>query len=171
MTEPPSANTEKASFASAESLAEMPGHLLRRCHQIAVAIFLDERHEGDLTPLQFATLTALATHGALDKSTLGGAIALDRTTISVVVKNLDHRGLVTSRASLADRRAKLIEITPAGLDLLVSAQRDVERSQARILAPLTQDERQDLMRLLGKMADANNLLSRAPRRAPRRSGR
>ena len=38
----------------------LPGHLLRRCHQIAVAVFLDECRDHDLTPPQFATLAALA---------------------------------------------------------------------------------------------------------------
>ena len=147
----------------------MPGHLLRRCHQIAVAVFLDECQGLDLTPPQYAALTALATHGPLDKATIGGVTALDRTTVAVVVKNLLDHGLLVSRASEKDRRATLNEITPDGLARLRTARDAVARAQERMLAPLTPPERQEFIRLLGRMAEANNLLSRAPQRVHRRS--
>jgi MarR family transcriptional regulator, lower aerobic nicotinate degradation pathway regulator len=150
-----------------DAVLDMPGHLLRRCHQIAVAIFLDEREAFDLTPLQYVALTALATHGPLDKATIGGVSALDRTTVAVVVKNLEERGFVTTRPSEHDRRAKLIEITPKGRDLLSSVQVEVVNAQERTVAPLTAKERAELLRLLRKIAEENNLLSRAPHRAPR----
>jgi MarR family transcriptional regulator, lower aerobic nicotinate degradation pathway regulator len=156
-----------AGFRTSEPFLETPGHLLRRCHQIAVAIFLDECQAYDLTPLQYVTLSALAFHGPMDKATIGGAVALDRTTIAVVVKNLEERGLATTRPSDHDRRAKLIKITTKGLNLLSSAQAEVAEAQERTLAPLTPKERGELLRLLGKIAEENNLLSRAPRRAPR----
>ena len=145
----------------------MPGHLLRRCHQIAVAVFLDECQAFDLTPLQYVILAALATHGALDKATIGGITALDRTTVSVVLKNLQERGFVSSRASEADRRATLNEITAAGRATLRAAEPDVVRAQERMLAPLESGERSEFIRLLDKMVEANNLLSRAPQRTPK----
>jgi MarR family transcriptional regulator, lower aerobic nicotinate degradation pathway regulator len=152
---------------TSEPFLETPGHLLRRCHQISVAIFLDECQAFDLTPLQYVTLSALATHGPMDKATIGGAVALDRTTIAVVVKNLEERGLATTRPSDHDRRAKLIKITAKGLHLVSLAQTEVANAQERTLAPLAPEERAELLRLLGKIAAENNLLSRAPHRAPR----
>ena len=146
---------------------QMPGHLLRRCHQIAVAVSLDECQAFDLTPPQYVTLAALATHGALDKATIGGVTALDRTTVAVVIKNLQDRGFVETRASEEDRRAKLNKITPSGLATLGAVQEPAAHAQERMLAPLSQTERRELLRLLGKMAEENNLLSRAPHRAPR----
>jgi MarR family transcriptional regulator, lower aerobic nicotinate degradation pathway regulator len=154
-------------FRASEPYLTTPGHLLRRCHQIAVAIFLDECGAFDLTPLQYVTLSALAAHGAMDKATIGGVVALDRTTIAVVVKNLEQRGFATTRPSEYDRRAKLIKITAKGVNLVSSVEAQVTRTQERIVAPLTAKERGELLRLLGKIAQENNLLSRAPRRAPR----
>jgi MarR family transcriptional regulator, lower aerobic nicotinate degradation pathway regulator len=145
----------------------MPGHLLRRCHQIAVAIFLDECQAFDLTPLQYVALQALEAYGALDKARIGGVSALDRTTVAVVVRNLEERGLVTTRPSEHDRRATLIDITPDGRRLLASVERNVANAQARMVAPLSPPERAELMRLLRRIAEENNLLSRAPQRAPR----
>ncbi len=82
-------------FAAPEPFLKTPGHLLRRCHQISVAIFLDECQVFDLTPLQYVTLSALATHGPLDKATSGGVVALYANEITVVMKNL--RSLDTCR--------------------------------------------------------------------------
>jgi MarR family transcriptional regulator, lower aerobic nicotinate degradation pathway regulator len=157
----------RPAFGARDAFLRTPGHLLRRCHQIAVAIFLDECQAFDLTPLQYVTLAALATHGPLDKATIGGVVALDRTTIAVVVKNIEQRGLVTTRPSEQDRRAKLIKITAKGLNLVSSVQTQVAKAQERTVAPLTPGERAELLRLLRKIAEENNLLSRAPHRAPR----
>lgn len=145
-----------------ENLREAPGHLMRRCQQIAVSVFLDECREYDLTPLQFAVLTALLQGGPEDQVHLGGRLALDRTTIGVVVKNLEERGLVTRRVSEKDRRSKPVSITAAGEQLIYDAVGAAEAAQDRMLAPLSATERRQFVRLLQKVADGNNSESRAP---------
>jgi len=144
----------------------MPGHLLRRCQQIAVAILLQECRAYDLTPLQFAMLSALADYGALDQARLGGLTALDRTTVGVVGRGLERRGLVVRRRSDRDRRARQISITAAGKTLLAEALPAVRRAQARLLAPLQADEQVLFVKLLSRIAESNNQLSRAPLRLP-----
>ncbi len=145
-------------------LGAMPGHLLRRCQQIAVSIFLRECGAHDLTPLQFAVLSALVGGPPLDHIRLAGIAALDRTTVGVVARKLEERGLVTRRVSVTDRRSKLIAITDAGRALVSAALPAVEAAQDRMLAPLSPAERATLLSLLTKMADANNDQSRAPLR-------
>ena len=145
-----------------ENLRTAPGHLMRRCQQIAVSVFLDECREYDRTPLQFAVLTALLQGGPEDQVHLGGRLALDRTTIGVVVKNLEERGLVTRRVSEKDRRSKPVSITGDGETLIYEAVAAAEAAQDRMLAPLTVAERKQFIRLLQKMADGNNSESRAP---------
>ncbi len=150
-------------------LESMPGHLLRRCHQIGVAIFLEACAEYDLTPLQFAVLQTLVNDGAQDQVTLGGATAMDRTSIALLVRNLEQRGLLKREKSSRDQRAKIVTITAAGRKLLKTALPAVEAAQKRILAPLDQAEAARLLELLGKLAENNNALSRAPARSLRRS--
>jgi DNA-binding MarR family transcriptional regulator len=165
------ARSERApKLTATDPPVDMPGHLLRRCHQIAVAIFLDECQAYDLTPLQYVALLAVAGHGALDKAAIGGVAALDRTTVAVVVRNLEARGFVSTRPSEQDRRATLVEVTDKGRALLKSVRPEVASAQERTVAPLTPTERAELMRLLRKIAEGNNLLSRAPRRTPRHLG-
>ncbi|MEE8334150.1 MAG: MarR family transcriptional regulator [Alphaproteobacteria bacterium] len=147
-------------------IGAMPGHLLRRCQQIAVSIFLRECRVHDLTPLQFAVLSALASGPPLDHIRLAGIAALDRTTVGVVARKLEARGLVTRRVSDTDRRSKLIAITDAGRTLIARALPAAEAAQDHMLAPLTAAERTTLLALLAKMADGNNEQSRAPLRGP-----
>ncbi len=154
-----------------QRMIAMPGHLLRRCHQIAVALFLDECAPLDLTPLQFSVLSALADHGPCDQASLGGLTAIDRTTVQVVFGNLNKLGLATRTRSRVDKRSKIIAITSGGRELLRAALPLVERTQQRIVAPLTGREREALTRLLSKIADKNNAESRAPYREPRLAGR
>jgi DNA-binding MarR family transcriptional regulator len=142
----------------------MPGHLLRRCQQIAVSIFLQECREFELTPLQFAVLAALSQSDPVDQVHLGGLAALDRTTISVVVRNLERRGLAHREVSDRDRRSKLIHATQDGRDLLARAMSAVETAQQRIVAPLSPREQRSLIATLEKLADGNNEHSRAPLR-------
>jgi len=142
----------------------MPGHLLRRCQQIAVSVFLNECRPHDLTPLQFTVLSTLMQTGPQDQVGIGGYAALDRTTVSVVVKKLEERGFVRRAVSERDRRSKLISITPEGEAFVRAAMPAVEAAQERMLSPLTPAERERFLRYLQKVADGNNEESRAPLR-------
>ena len=148
-------------------LGTLPGHLLRRCHQISVALFLDECDGLDLTPLQFAVLHTLAGEGPLDQATLGGMTALDRTTVAVVIGRLEARQLLRRSPSARDRRAKIVSVTERGRHLLAQALPAVARAQSRTTAPLDAAETAEFLRLLRKLADANNACSRAPMRRRR----
>ena len=62
------------------SLHDLPGHLIRRLHQISVSTFTAETAaEGfDLTQVQYAALFTLRGHPGIDQATLAGLIAYDR---------------------------------------------------------------------------------------------
>ena len=53
-------------------LEQRPGFLIRRLHQIHVALFQKKCAAFDITPLQYSLLTALARRGTADQTTLGG---------------------------------------------------------------------------------------------------
>lgn len=161
----PGTSTAKAVGEEADFLS-MPGHLLRRCHQIGVAVFLEECRNFDLTPLQFSVLAALARFGAMDQAGLGRVTALDRTTVLVVIGKLAGRGLVTRTQSTEDKRSKIVDVTDEGRELLARVLPHVAHAQERMLEPLGARERGQLLALLAKMAEGNNRLSRAPHRLP-----
>ncbi|MDT3678730.1 MAG: MarR family transcriptional regulator [Burkholderiaceae bacterium] len=141
-----------------------PGHLIRRAQQIAVAIFMDECAGFDLTPVQYAALAAIAANRDIDATRLSYLVALDRSTIGTVLERLEAKGLVERAPSADDRRVKRLRIRAAGRRLLADVDEAVERAQQRIVAPLEADERRVFLRLLARLVECNNELSRAPAR-------
>jgi len=145
---------------------DMPGHLVRRFQQIAVAVFLSEVGEAgfDLTPVQYAALGAIGASPGLDQVTLAGLIAFDRTTITGVVDRLVQKGLIERRASSRDRRARELRLTDQGRRTLRAMTPAVESAQRTMLRGLTAREAEEFLRLLRKAIAAANDLSRAPLR-------
>jgi DNA-binding MarR family transcriptional regulator len=156
----------KSVWESSVDTNEMPGHLVRRFQQIAVAVFLAEVEEAgyDLTPVQYAALAAVGANPGIDQATLAGLIAYDRTTITGVVDRLVQKGLAARQESSRDRRAHELKITDAGGRTLRGITPAVEAAQRIMLRGLTVKEAKELMRLLRKAIVAGNALSRAPLR-------
>ena len=143
-------------------LDAMPGHLIRRLHQIAVGTFASELIDIGITPVQFAALKTIAANAGIDQRTLAQRIALDTSTTAGVIDRLETRGTVERRNAPNDRRLRVLYITPAGIDLLHAAHPLVDNVQSLLVAPLNEQEQAIFLTLLGKLVDANNALSRAP---------
>lgn len=143
---------------------DLPGHLIRRLQQIAVSVFTAEMGKAgfDLSPVQFGALCVLNEHPGIDQATLAGLIAHDRVTIGGVISRLEARGLIERTVSASDRRARVLRLTERGAATLRTSWAPVRRAQDVITAALTPEERQEFMRLITKITDANNELSRAP---------
>lgn len=161
------ATTEVPGGGAADTLDRLyaaPGHLIRRCQQIAVAIFVDETRDFDLTPVQYAALFVVRAQPGVDQTRLVNLIALDRSTIGSVVERLEAKGFISRQAGTEDRRTKRLYPTASGLALIASVTDAVERAQHRILAPLSATERAQFMTMLARLVDINNPHSRAPLR-------
>ncbi len=128
-----------------------PGHLVRRAHQLAVAIFMEETGDFDVTPVQFAILNALIDDPGEDQVTLAGRVAFDAATSGSVIGRLEAKGWVRREADPTDKRRKLLWVTPEGEQVALRMKRAVARAQARIVAPLDAAERTQFVQLLGKL--------------------
>lgn len=144
----------------------LPGHLIRRLHQISVAQFMDRMAEEgvDLTPVQFSAMAAICRHPGIDQASVAGLIAYDRATLGKVVDRLVDKGLVARRVSAADRRAREVRLTDEGTALLERVLPIVQAAQTRFLSGLDEGERETFIALLQKATLAANDLSRAPQR-------
>jgi DNA-binding MarR family transcriptional regulator len=149
-----------------QDLEQMPGHLIRRLQQIAVAVFHTEVEAigFEMTPVQFAALVRVSENPGIDQITLAGLIAYDRTTIAGVVDRLVQKGFLSRAVSEKDRRAKVLHMTEAGTEALSRLGPAVEKAQQVMLSGLDGQEAEDFMRLLHKATEAVNGLSRAPLR-------
>lgn len=153
---------KRAAAAPEIDLEELPGHVIRRLHQIAVAIFLHEAETTGLTPVQYAVLQTVANQPEIDQRTLARSAGLDTSTIAGVVDRLEARELLVRGTTREDRRVRLLSLTDAGRAVLAEAVPAMQRAQQRILEPLTAAERREFMRLMHKLVAENNEMSRAP---------
>jgi DNA-binding MarR family transcriptional regulator len=139
-----------------------PGHLIRRLHQIAVAIFMTETVGLEITPVQYSALLAVRNHPGIDQTTLMEIIAFDRSTIGEVLGRLEKKQLVKRVVARSDRRARMLFITSAGRRLLSVLTPKVNKAQDVIMAPLTSSQRAQFMQVMKQLVDRNNNHSRAP---------
>src|ERR1043166_1140171 len=75
---------------------------------------------------QLFVLQQVAERPATSLNDLAERTATHQSSVSVVVRRLVDRGLVTRRADTADKRRVQIELTPAGEKLLVGAPETIQ---------------------------------------------
>lgn len=146
------------------ALASRAGFLIRRLHQIHLALFAEECAAFGVTPVQFSLLSVLAVQPELDQAALAFAVGVDRATTANVVARLEKRGLLRRRPGLADKRVKLVELTAASRRLLTRIDPHAKRAHARTLQALPPRERAHFVVLLRRLVDAGNAHGRAPMR-------
>ena len=143
---------------------QMPGHLIRRAHQVSTALFADECGAFDLTSVQYAALSAIEANPDVDATRLSALIAFDRSTIGDVLERLEAKGWILRSSALHDRRVKLLRLSKGGARLLQQVGPAVQRVQDRLLAPLGPPERAAFMRLLTQLAKLHSEAAALPLR-------
>ena len=133
------------------NFAQAPGHLVRRAHQIAVALFMSELSTEDVTPVQFAILNAVMDTPGVDQVTLANRVAFDAATSGSVIGRLETKGWIRREPDLVDRRRKLLWLTPTGQEATLQMKRAVEQVQEKMTSPLSPEEAQTLTVLLAKL--------------------
>ena len=144
------------------SIQRSIGPLIRRNHQIGLAIFAEKFKDYDITPLQYSILLTLQDVREIDQASLAQAVALDRNTCSNILARLEKAQRISRRVDPDNRRTKLVSISRAGRKLMGGLEKPMASVQKKILDPLSPPERKLFIDLLVKLADSNNELSRAP---------
>ncbi|MBO1325164.1 MarR family transcriptional regulator [Acetobacter sp. TBRC 12305] len=148
----------------AAGLPGRPGFLIRRLHQIHVALFAEECGGFNVTPVQYSIMSAAALQPGLDQNELAVAVGVDRTTLANVAARLEARGLVRRERTPKDRRLKRVFLTPEGQALLESMARPAARAHQRTIEALSGAERQAFLDSLTRLVLAGNAYGRAPLR-------
>ena len=143
-------------------LSQRPGFLIRRVHQIHVALFQEACSEFEVTPLQYSLLTALAVRGTADQTTLAADIALDRTTTTGALKRLASRHLVERAVNKNDRRARLCKLTASGATLLAKIEKSARDAHRATIAELSEREQVQFIDMMQRIVAGNANRDNAP---------
>jgi len=115
--------------------------------------------EEDITPSQFAVLEALYHVGPMCLSVLADKILKSSGNLTMVVGNLEKRGLVTRQQSRDDRRFVSAAITDKGKKLIARVFPEHADRIAELMSRLTPREQEtlaELCRKLGKNTPAGS---------------
>src|SRR5215472_12003993 len=145
-----------------EDLYRRPGFMIRRAHQIAVAIFLAETGALGVTNRQYGILFALKHRPGIDQISVARLLGLDRSTTGMVIKKLEQAGLIGRGVGAGDRRRASLVLTRAGERMLERLAAPAQRAQARVLAAFTPAERAQFLGLLEKFIGKFNDDTRVP---------
>ena len=148
-------------------LAQRPGFLIRRLHQIHVALFHKRCGAFEITPLQYSLLSAIAERGTADQTTLAADVALDRTTTTGALRRLQARNLVMRSVDRLDRRAQICQLTKSGAQLLRQIESSARAAHRETLVNLSEADQKcfvALMQRIVKLQSEQNDHGAAPSR-------
>ena len=106
-------------------------HVQRAARSVARR-FDDALRPLGLTNGQFSLLTSLNRPQPAKMASLAALLGMDRTTLTAVLKPLERRGLIDVAIDPADRRSRVLTLTPAGRSLLASAVPIWKRTHAEV---------------------------------------
>jgi DNA-binding MarR family transcriptional regulator len=101
----------------------------------------------------YAVLSRLGEEPPRTQAAFAESIGADKTRIIGVLDELQDRGLIDRRPDPADRRARLLSITPAGHRMQARVQREIQRNEERLLARLSRGDREAFLRALRILSD------------------
>lgn len=94
----------------------------------------------------YTVLNALDGGAARTQAALAQAIGADKTRIIGVLDELQDAGLISRQPDPADRRARLLSITPAGHRVRAAVQAEIQANENRVLGLLPAADRRAFLR-------------------------
>jgi DNA-binding MarR family transcriptional regulator len=134
------------------ALTRYTGFLLSRAGFISMKGFAEAMEPIGLTPRLWGMLNILEHEGGISQQQLGSSIGMDPSSVVAAVDDLESRGLAERRRDPSDRRAYALHLTEQGTKTLAKGRKHAAAAQARLLEALTVEEREELHRLLLKIA-------------------
>lgn len=111
-------------------------------------------------------LTLLGRHGAMRMSRLAELMSVDLSVTSRHVAHLAERGWIERSPDPADKRSRILRLTPSGQEQLDELFRRTTRLLAERLSDWTDDEVGRLTLLMARLRDSFGDCRAAPRPAP-----
>ncbi|MFL6261983.1 MAG: MarR family winged helix-turn-helix transcriptional regulator [Thermoanaerobaculia bacterium] len=108
----------------------------------------------DVSVSQCYALEGLVRRGSMTLNDLAAYLYLDKSTASRIVDALERKGYAARLPHPKDRRASLLEATPAGRELEGKIRESILAEERQLLADFSPEVRQAMTRVLRRLARA-----------------
>jgi DNA-binding MarR family transcriptional regulator len=110
--------------------------------------------EVEMSPPRYFLLHMVANEENLSQGQVGQLSGVDASRVTQVAKSMEREGLIQRHRDPKDNRVVRMRLTPEGRRIFEEASAKREVLRARIRRALSQEEEDELRRLLGKVAEA-----------------
>lgn len=125
--------------STADRLRVAVGRLARKLRQQSL---------GGLTPSQASVLSTLDRHGPMAMSQVADHESISKPSATGIVGRLVDKGLVSRSPDAGDKRSFIVEISPAGRELIDQRRRERTAYLARRIDSLSVEDHQALERAI-----------------------
>jgi DNA-binding MarR family transcriptional regulator len=134
-------------------LRTLPTRLLNHAGMYAERLVNDAMAQVDARKWHYAVLVSLQEYGPMSQATLSRRTGMYRSDLVGLINELADGSYVERAPDPADRRRNVITITQQGRRRLRQLEKVVAAIEEDLLAPLTQAEREQLIRTLTRIVD------------------
>ncbi|MFI5690815.1 MarR family winged helix-turn-helix transcriptional regulator [Kribbella sp. NPDC051586] len=138
--------------APTHRLADRVLWALGRASQQSQRLVRQHMTQAGVRTQHYHVLASLADDGEAAQATLADRIGFDRSDLVTLLDELEELKFLARRVDPADRRRKIVAITPAGEKQLDSMDQLIYAAEADLLEPLTATERKTLLALLRRLS-------------------
>lgn len=135
-------------------LQDVPSHLLRRAHFKAEGLFANTFSNEGITPRQKAALVLLYQEPGLNQNALAERLAMDRNTVTEMIRRMVRSGLIERRPSPTDARSYQLYVAPDGIEILNLVMPRDASVEEQLLAPLPEELRDTFVECLRLIAES-----------------
>ncbi|MHB8692005.1 MAG: MarR family winged helix-turn-helix transcriptional regulator [Solirubrobacteraceae bacterium] len=151
MAEP--APDEQDLYDPPQRLRVLPSWLAARVARRAQLIVGEALAQEGVRRQHYTVLASLADQGPASQAEIGRRLWIDRSDLHALLGELEADGLVARIRDQRDRRRNVVSLSTAGAKVLERLDRAIAKAQRALLAPLSERDQRELVRLLERVLD------------------
>jgi DNA-binding MarR family transcriptional regulator len=126
-------------------------YLFKHAERLMSELHVEALAPFDIHARDLGVLLAIDSNEPASQQQIAQRMGVDRTTMVAIIDALEAKGLIARRPDTEDRRRNVIELTPAGQDMLREGIAASDAAEAELLASLSPEENLQLRNLLARV--------------------